>query len=64
MDYGQGSHFYYDGKEYVVVGVDSERDEIECQLVPDDGDYYWFYVRNGHVEPIFPCLVTRPETAS
>lgn len=39
-----GTHFMYQDKEYVVVGEDVTRNEIECQTVPFDNDFYWFKV--------------------
>lgn len=39
-----GTHFIYQDKEYVVVGEDITRNEIECQTVPCDNDFYWFKV--------------------
>lgn len=39
-----GKHFLYKGKEYCVIGIDATRNEIECQSVPFDNDFYWFKV--------------------
>lgn len=39
-----GTHFMYQDKEYVVVGEDVTHNEIECQTVPFDNDFYWFKV--------------------
>lgn len=43
-NYEYGTHFMHQGKEYVVVGEDITRNEIECQTVPCDNDFYWFKV--------------------
>lgn len=59
MPFNMGQRFIYSETEYVVTGIDAGRSEIECQTVPSDGDFYWFYVRNGNVEPIFPCIVPK-----
>lgn len=39
-----GKHFLYKGKEYCVIGDDASRNEIECQSVPFDNNFYWFKV--------------------
>lgn len=39
-----GTHFIYEGMEYCVVGLDSSRNEIECQTVPPNDNFYWFKV--------------------
>lgn len=39
-----GKHFWYKGKEYCIVGNDASRNEIECQTVPSDNNFYWFKV--------------------
>ena len=39
-----GKHFLNKGKEYCVIGDDISHNEIECQTVPFDGEYYWFKV--------------------
>ena len=39
-----GTRFIYEGTEYCVVGTDSSRNEIECQTVPPDDNFYWFTV--------------------
>ncbi len=39
-----GIHFMYKDKEYAVIGEDIISNEIECQTVPADNDFYWFKV--------------------
>lgn len=39
-----GTHFMYEDKEYVVVGADCTRNEIECQTIPSDNNFYWFKI--------------------
>lgn len=39
-----GTHFIYEGMEYSVIGTDNSRNEIECQTVPSDNNFYWFKV--------------------
>lgn len=44
-----GTTFTYQGKKFYTIGIDAPRDEIECQTVPFDGNYYWFKVSgNGN----------------
>lgn len=48
-----GKHFLYKGKEYCVIGDDASRNEIECQTVPFDNNFYWFkVVRENNVQLI------------
>lgn len=42
--YEYGTEFEYDKKRYCVIGTDVGRNEIECQAIPFDGNYYWFKV--------------------
>ena len=44
INFCYGKHFKYKGKEYVVIGDDVSRNEIECQTIPFDNNYYWFKV--------------------
>ena len=39
-----GTCFIYNGNQYCVVGCDAVRNEIECQTIPSNGDFYWFKV--------------------
>mgnify|MGYP007097196795 CR=1 FL=1 len=39
-----GTHFIYQNREYIVVGEDTSRNEIECQTVPCDNEFYWFKI--------------------
>ncbi|MGN0366856.1 MAG: hypothetical protein ACI4E5_13110 [Suilimivivens sp.] len=43
-NFGYGTHFIYKGTEYCVIGTDCSRNEIECQTIPDDNNFYWFKV--------------------
>lgn len=39
-----GKCFIYKGQKYCVIGTDVSRNEIECQTIPFDDNYYWFKV--------------------
>lgn len=39
-----GKYFRFKGKKYCIIGEDITRNEIECQIVPSDNDFYWFKV--------------------
>ena len=44
-----GATFTYQGKKFCTIGIDASRNEIECQSLPFDGNYYWFKVSgNGN----------------
>ena len=47
--FNYGSKFEYQGRTFCTIGTDICRNEIECQTLPFDGDYYWFKVSgNGN----------------
>lgn len=37
-------YFQFKGKKYCIIGEDISRNEIECQTVPSDNNFYWFKV--------------------
>ena len=42
--FNYGSKFEYQGRTFCTIGTDVCRNEIECQTLPFDGNYYWFKV--------------------